>query len=204
MMDTATVFVIDDDPAVRDSLTLLLEQEDFAVETFASGEAFLAASRPIARACAIVDIRMPGIDGLSLHAELTRRGIALPVLFLTGHGDIPMSVRAIKAGAVDFLTKPVTGADLLEGVRAALRESERLHSQTEVNLTAQAVLESLTSREREVMQLAVSGLANKEIGQHLGISYRTVEIHRARVMRKTGAKTLLDLAAIARAGGLGD
>jgi FixJ family two-component response regulator len=202
MNGNATVLVVDDDLAVRDSLTLLLEQEDFAVESFASAEAFLAACRFAPRSCAIVDIRMPGMDGMQLQAELSRRGVLLPVIFLTGHGDIPLSVRAIKAGAVDFLTKPVTGAALLESVQAALVESERLSTQSEANQTATARLACLTAREREVMALAVEGLPNKEIARRLGISHRTVEIHKARIMHKTGAETLLDLARIAEAGGL--
>ncbi len=202
MKNKATVFVVDDDPAVRDSLALFLEQEDIAVEAFDGAEAFLAACRPASRGCAIVDIRMPGMDGLRLQTELSKRGILLPLIFLTGHGDIPMSVRAIKAGAVDFLTKPVTGAALLESVRAALSDCERLTSQAEVNQTAATCIASLTEREREVMALAVDGLANKEIARRLGISHRTVEIHKARIMHKTGADTLLDLARIAEAGGL--
>jgi len=202
MTAAATVFVVDDDPAVRDSLTLLLEQEDVVVESFASAVAFLAVCRPAPRCCAIVDIRMPGIDGMQLQAELTRRKLLLPIIFLTGHGDIPLSVRAIKAGAVDFLTKPVTGAALLESVEAALLESERLSSQAEENQSASDRVASLTEREREVMALAVDGMPNKEIARCLGISHRTVEIHKARIMHKTGAETLLDLSRIAEAGGL--
>ena len=202
MRANATVFVVDDDAAVRDSLTLLLEQEDFVVEAFASAEAFLAACRPTQRSCAIVDIRMPGMDGMQLQSELSKRGIALPVIFLTGHGDIPLSVRAIKMGALDFLTKPVTGSALMQSVQAALLESERLGSQSELIQNAAARIASLTEREREVMVLAVEGLPNKEIARRLGISHRTVEIHKARIMQKTGADTLLDLARIADTGGL--
>jgi len=201
-MANATVFVVDDDAAVRDSLTLLLEQEDFVVEAFACAEAFLAACRPTQRSCAIVDIRMPGMDGMQLQSELSKRGIVLPVIFLTGHGDIPLSVRAIKMGALDFLTKPVTGSALMQSVQAALLESDRLNSQSEVVQSAAARIASLTEREREVMALAVEGLPNKEIARRLGISHRTVEIHKARIMQKTGADTLLDLARIADAGGL--
>jgi len=204
MTADATVFVVDNDPAVRDSLALLLEGEDFAVHTFDSAESFLAGWRPLPRSCAIVDIRMPGMDGLQLQEELARRGVPLPVIFLSGHGDIPMSVRAIKAGAVDFLTKPVTGSGLLESVQAALAESDRLATRTEANQTAATRLAALTQREREVMLLAAEGLPNKEIARRLGISHRTVEIHKARIMHKTGAETLLDLARIAEAAGLRD
>ena len=202
MPATPTVFVVDDDPAVRDSLTLLLETEGINVEVFASGEAFLAAgSSWPPRSCAVVDIRMPGLDGMQLQTELARRGIPLPVIFLTGHGDIPMSVRAIKAGAVDFLTKPVTGTALLESVRAALLESEKLRLQAAASQTASSRVASLTEREHQVMLLAVDGLLNKEIARQLGISHRTVEIHKARIMLKTGAETLLDLARLVEASG---
>ncbi|HUY04101.1 MAG TPA: response regulator [Rhodocyclaceae bacterium] len=194
--------MVDDDPAVRDSLALLLEEGNFAVETFDSADAFLAAGRPAPCSCAIVDIRMPGMDGMQLQAELSRRGVRLPLIFLTGHGDISLSVRAIKAGAIDFLTKPVTGTALLESVQLALLESERLRTQAETMQVAAARVACLTEREREVMVLAVEGLANKEIARRLGISHRTVEIHKARVMHKTGADTLIDLARIAEAGRL--
>lgn len=193
-----TVFLIDDDASVRDALALLLEQEDITVKAFDSATAFLAAvDQTEPRSCAIIDIRMPDMDGMALQAELTRRGILLPIIFLTGHGDIPMSVRAIKAGAVDFLTKPVTRHDLLTSVHGALVESERLHAQHKANDEAQACLRCLTEREHEVMLLVIEGLTNKEIGRELGISYRTVEIHRSHVMQKTGAGSILDLARIA-------
>ena len=198
MMNSETVFIIDDDASVRDSLSLLFEQEEIAVKVFESAASFLAAvDQTEPRCCAIIDIRMPDMDGMALHAELIRRGILLPIVFLTGHGDIPMSVRAIKAGAVDFLTKPVTSHDLLNSVHGALLESERIYAQHKANDEAQACLRILTEREHEVMLLVIEGLTNKEIGRHLGISYRTVEIHRSHVMQKTGAGSVLDLARIA-------
>ncbi|MDD5403644.1 MAG: response regulator [Sulfuricella sp.] len=202
MSGKATVFIVDDDHAVRDALTLLLEQEDLAIETFESAEAFLAACRPVPRSCAIIDIRMPGMDGMQLQTELSRRGVLLPLIFLTGHGDIPLSVRAIKAGAVDFLTKPVTSAALMQSIQVALLESERLNSQAAINQMAATCVASLTEREREVMVLAAEGLPNKQIARHLGISHRTVEVHKTRIMHKTGADTLLDLARIVDASGL--
>ncbi|HUX83330.1 MAG TPA: response regulator [Halothiobacillus sp.] len=196
-----TVYVVDDDPAIRDSLTLLLAQEDISVVAFASANTFLdAIDQTKPRCCAIIDIRMPDLDGLQLQAEITQRGILLPVIFLTGHGDIPMSVRAIKSGAMDFLSKPVTGHALLESVHIALLESEQLLSRVEANHSARSSMESLTNRERDVMALAIEGLSNKEIARRLGISHRTVEIHRARVMHKIGAETLLDLVRIAEIG----
>lgn len=200
-MNTPTVFLVDDDSAVRDSLTLLLEEEGFAVESFDRAEAFLAVCPEADRGCAIVDIRMPGIDGLQLQEELAARHCALPLIFLTGHGDIPMSVRAIKAGALDFLTKPVTGEALLAAVRAGLAESERRSAEKAVNDSVASRLAMLTEREREVLALAVVGHPNKEIARRLGISHRTVEIHKARLMHKTGAATVLDLARLVEAGG---
>lgn len=197
------VYVVDDDLAVRDSLTMLLEQDGINTETFASANEFLSACGSLNQiACAIIDVRMPDMDGLELQAELAKRKIQLPIIFLTGHGDIPMSVRAIKSGAVDFLTKPITGRALKESVQAALAESEKLLTQSESINTAAKRLSSLTHREQEVMALAVTGLSNKDIARHLGISHRTVEIHKARVMHKTGTETLLDLAHLAENGKL--
>lgn len=197
-----TVFIVDDDPAVRDSLSLMIGQEGIAVETFDSAEAFLAIFSTPPCGCAIIDIRMPGMDGMRLQDELARRGSFLPIVFLTGHGDIPMSVRAIKAGAVDFLTKPVTRDKLLSSVRAAIQLGEQTLAQAAKINQTMARLADLTEREREVMALAVMGHPNKEIARRLGISHRTVEIHKAKIMHKTGAVNLLDLARIAQDGGL--
>lgn len=197
-----TVFIVDDDPAVRDSLTLMIEQEGIAVKAFDGGEAFLAAYQPGCCGCAVIDVRMPGMDGMSLQEEMVRREIILPIIFLTGHGDIPMSVKAIKAGAVDFLTKPVSREKLLASVRSALRESESMLAQAAHSQDARSRLAELTEREREVMVLAVAGCPNKDIARRLGISHRTVEIHKSKIMHKTGAGNLLELARIAHEGGL--
>lgn len=202
MTTPTTVFVVDDDPAVRDALTLLIEQDGLMVKAYPSAEAFLATCLGRCSGCIIIDVRMSGMDGLRLQEEIVRRGCALPVIFLTGHGDIPMSVRAIKAGAVDFLTKPITRDALMRSVHAALAESGSMLLQVATNRAARTRLVDLTEREREVMLLAVAGYANKEIGRCLGISHRTVEIHKARVMKKTGAATIIDLARIAEDGGL--
>ena len=195
-MTKTTVFIVDDDAAIRDSLSLMIEQENIAVQAFDSAETFLAAYQPECCGCAIVDIRMSGMDGLELHKALLKRNILLPIIFLTGHGDIPMSVQAIKAGAVDFLTKPVTREKLLNSIRAAIQQSETVLSENANHQEALSHLASLTDREREVMLLAVQGHPNKHIARQLGISHRTVEIHKSKIMQKTGAVNLLDLARI--------
>jgi len=198
----ATVFIVDDDSAVRDSLMLMIEQEGIKVETYNNGEDFLSVCHNGTYGCAILDIRMPGMDGMQLQQELNRRNIKLPIVFLTGHGDIPLSVKAVKTGAVDFLTKPVTRENLLSSVRSAILESQRLITQLESGQDAKSKLADLTEREREVMALAVAGSPNKEIARRLGISHRTVEIHKSKIMHKTGATNLLDLARIASEGRL--
>ncbi len=181
---------------------LMIEQEGIHVETYPSGEEFLDAFQISAPGCAILDIRMPGMDGMQLQQELNRRNIQLPLIFLTGHGDIPMSVKAIKAGAVDFLTKPVTRESLLSSVRTAIMESQRLIRELVNGQDAKSRLAELTEREREVMALAIAGAPNKEIARRLGISHRTVEIHKSKIMHKTGATNLLELARIANEGKL--
>lgn len=187
------IYLVDDDPAVRDSLALLLEEEKYEVHAYESADAFLTAAQPEWRGCAIVDLRMPAKDGLALQEEMAELGLLLPVVFLTGHGDIPATVRAMKGGAVDFLTKPVKAATLVASIRQALQVSESLDIQSQKSHAAQATVDTLTDREREVMQLVAKGRSNKEVARALGISHRTVEIHRARVMRKTGARSEMDL-----------
>lgn len=187
-MSTApTVYVVDDDAAVRDGLAAMFDAAGLTVRTYASAKEFLQAYRPDWTGCLVLDVSMPEMTGPELHAELNRRGAQLPVIFLTAHGDIPMTVNAIKAGAVDFLTKPADGAVLLKRVRAALARN------TEVS----ARLADLTEREREVMIRVAVGYASKEIARELNISHRTVEIHRARVMQKMKAGSVLELADIA-------
>jgi FixJ family two-component response regulator len=151
--------------------------------------------------CAIVDVNMAGINGLQLQEEMLKRGLRLPIVFLTGNGNIPMSVRSIKVGAVDFLTKPVTRERLLDSIRAAIQAGERVQAQVLKQQRARSLLADLTEREREVMSLAVQGYPNKEIARRLDISHRTVEIHKARIMHKTGATNLLDLARLVDIGG---
>ena len=195
-----TVFIVDDDAAIRDSLSLMIEQDNIAVQAFDSAETFLAAYRPKCPGCAIVDIRMSGMDGIKLHETLLERNILLPIIFLTGHGDIPMSVQAMKAGAVDFLTKPVSREKLLIAIRSAILQSERVISKNAIHQESLSYLATLTDRERDVMLLAVQGHPNKHIARQLSISHRTVEIHKSKIMQKTGAINLLDLARIAHEG----
>jgi FixJ family two-component response regulator len=196
----ATVFIVDDDAAVRDSIMLMIEQEGFKVQTFQNAEDFLAAYNNEIYGCAVLDIHMSGMDGMQLQQEMSQRNIKLPVIFLTGHGDIPLSVKAIKTGAVDFLTKPVTRDNLLSSLRSAIVESKRLICQLANGEVAKSRLADLTEREREVMALAIVGFPNKEIARRLGISHRTVEIHKSKIMHKTGATNLLELARIASEG----
>lgn len=203
-MDTSemTVFLIDDDPDVRDALTLLLKQDNLTVESFGSAYAFLDICHPEMQGCAIVDLNMPGMNGIQLQEELAQRDIPLPIVFLTGSGNIPLSVKAIKAGALDFLTKPVTHEKLLSSIQIALMESQRLQCRRKTNQHYQEILSVLTQRENDVMKLALEGQTSKKIANHLGISHRTVEIHKARLMKKTGAENILDLARIVQDAGV--
>lgn len=197
---TTTIFIVDDDPAIRDSLTLMIGQENFNVQTYASAEEFLGVTPSSGLGCIIIDIRMPGMDGMQLQEVLSQKKPLLPIIFLTGHGDIPMSVRAMKAGALDFLTKPVTREKLMTAVRSAIRDSQRMQSDNAHQQDAISRIAELTDRERDVLKLAIQGYPNKEIARHLGISHRTVEIHKSKIMHKTGAVNLLDLARIAHVG----
>jgi len=193
----STVFVVDDDIAMRDALAQLLEAAGLRVETHACGPDFLAAYGENRPGCVLLDMAMPGMTGLEVQEALKSRGVAIPILFLTGHGDIPMAVRAVQAGAVDFLEKPIPGAVLLERVKRALKldgEWRQLRGHTEA---IQQRCARLSTREREVMALAVSGLTSKEIARQLGISPRTVEVHRTHVMHKMDAANLAELVTMA-------
>jgi FixJ family two-component response regulator len=187
------VFVVDDDDAVRSSLRLLLKSAGLPAVGYASAREFLDAWQPEQAGCLILDVRMPGMSGIELQGELNRRGAIIPVIFISGHGDIPMAVEAIQHGAFDFLTKPFGDQDLLDRVQRALAtdaENRKLLTQREV---LRERLESLTPREREVLGLVTQGKANKVMAGDLGVSQRTVEIHRARVMEKMGANSLAQL-----------
>jgi len=196
------VYVVDDDEAVRDSMRWLLEANGFQVSSFASAEEFLARlPDPEPIACVLLDVRMPGMSGLELHEELVRRGSALPLIFITGHGDVPMAVSRMKKGAHDFLEKPFSDAQLRQLVTECLARAEAAHRDLRDGREANERIERLTGRERQVLELIVAGRLNKQIADDLGISIKTVEAHRANIMDKLGARTMADLMRIAlRAG----
>lgn len=191
------VYLVDDEPGMLKALTRLLKAEGFTVHAFTSAQAFLESYRPETLGCLVLDVAMPELTGLELQERLTRSGIPVPIVFLTGHGDIPMSVQAIKGGAVDFLTKPVRDDDLLRAVRAALQHAaEQRESIAGLALLRQRYA-SLTPRECEVMAHVIAGQLNKQIAADLGIGEHTVKVHRARVMEKMGVLSLADLVRVA-------
>jgi two-component system response regulator FixJ len=192
MAGAALVHVVDDDDAVRDSLTLLLESAGFAVRTYSSATALLAAL-PGINGCILTDVRMPEMDGLALQRHLAEAGVRLPVIVMTGHGDVPIAVEALKTGASDFLEKPFDDSQLLAAVTNAIAASERARDEVEAVADITRKLAILTPREREVLEKLVEGLPNKTIAYDLGSSPRTIEVHRARVMEKMGARSLPEL-----------
>ncbi len=193
MAEAPLVHVIDDDDAVRDSLSLLLKSEGFQVQTYDSAVGFVQSLPKQSLGCVLTDVRMPGMDGLELQRRLAELGIRLPVIVMTGHGDVPIAVEALKAGAADFLEKPFDDSQLLAAVTSALAASERAHAEEAAVTDILERLATLTPKEREVLDLLVTGLPNKTIAYDLGSSPRTVEVHRARVMEKMAARSLPEL-----------
>lgn len=187
------VFVVDDDASVRDAVKRLIESVGLRVETFGSTREFLDTKRPEAPACLVLDVRLPDVSGLEFQRDLAAAKFEIPIIFVTGHGDIPMSVRAMKAGAVEFLTKPFRGQELLDAIQEAIAKDRVAWNERAGMAELWSRYNSLTTREKEVLKLVASGLLNKQIGAELGTSELTVKTHRGRVMQKMGAESLADL-----------
>jgi len=193
----SVVFVVDDDTAVREALTSLFRAVDLRVEVFGSASEFLQSRLPNVASCLVLDIRLPGVSGLEFQVALADAGIHVPIIFMTGHGDIPMSVQAMKAGAVDFLTKPFRQQEMLDAVSRALAVDRKRRADEQRVSELRLLYESLTAREREVIALVSSGLRNKRIAADLGVSEVTAKVHRVNVMRKMQARSLADLVKMA-------
>lgn len=193
MTEAAVVFVVDDDPSVRSSLKFLISTVGLHVETFDSAEAALQKLTPDATACLVLDVRLRGLSGLDLQSELAARNSQVPIIFITGHGDIPMTVRAMKAGAVEFLAKPFRDQDLLDAVRVAVERDRARREQEKEIKDLQQRFDSLTSREREVISMVVAGKLNKQIADQLGTAENTIKVHRSRAMDKMHAESVADM-----------
>jgi FixJ family two-component response regulator len=192
-----TVFIVDDDAPLRESLRNLIRSVGLRVELFASAQEFLQSRQPDAPSCLVLDVRMPGLSGLDLQKQTSDAGLEIPIIFITGYGDVPMTVRAMKAGAVEFLMKPFRDQDLLDAIQQALERSRKAREQQAATKELRQRFALLTPREREVMERVVAGLLNKQIGAELGTSETTVKIHRHQVMEKMGAGSLPELVRMA-------
>jgi FixJ family two-component response regulator len=195
--DKAVVYVIDDDESIREALRSLLSTVGLDVRTYGSTRDFLDAKRPEVPSCLVLDVRLPGVSGLDFQAELNKSDINFPIIFISGHGDIPMTVRAIKAGAIEFLTKPFREQELLDAVQTGIQQDRQRRQNAAGMAGLQELLATLTTREREVMAHVVTGRMNKQIAADLGLSEITVKVHRGNVMHKMGAKSLADLVRMA-------
>ena len=200
--DQPIVFVVDDDASMRQALARLLQSVQLRVEVFASPQEFLQSERPNVPSCLVLDVRLPGLSGLDFQAELAKADVRIPIVFITGHGDIPMSVRAMKAGAVDFLAKPFRDQDLLDAVTAAIQRDQKRREHENAMTDLRAHFSSLTPREREIMALVASGLMSKQIAAEVGLSEITVKVHRSHLMKKMGARSVADLVRMAEALGV--
>ena len=197
------VFVVDDDPSVRRGLTNLFRSVDLRVEAFSSASELLQSKLPDVPSCLVLDIRLPGLSGLDFQIELAKANIRIPIIFMTGHGDIPMTVRAMKAGAIDFLTKPFRDQEMLDAVTTAIARDRSRREDEKLTLGLRTLFETLTPRERQMMALVTAGRMNKQIAAEIGLAEITVKIHRGHIMRKMGAKSLADLVRMAEALGIG-
>jgi FixJ family two-component response regulator len=193
----AIVFVVDDDPSMRKALSNLFRSVGLRAEVFGSARELLESELPEVASCLVLDIRLPGPSGLDFQAELAKANIQIPIIFMTGHGDIPMTVKAMKAGAVDFLTKPFRDQDMLDAVAIAIERDRERRKDEKIVAELRAVFETLTARERDVLALVASGLMNKQIAAEIGLAEITVKIHRGHIMRKMGARSLADLVRMA-------
>jgi FixJ family two-component response regulator len=195
--DQPIVFVIDDDASMRQALARLLQSVQLRAEAFASPQEFLQGVCPNVPSCLVLDVRLPGLSGLDFQAELARADVRIPIVFITGHGDIPMTVRAMKAGAVDFLAKPFRDQDLLDAVTAAIQRDQTRREHENAVADVRGHFSSLTPREREIMAFVASGLMSKQIAAEVGLSEITVKVHRSHIMKKMGARSVADLVRMA-------
>jgi RNA polymerase sigma factor (sigma-70 family) len=193
----AFVYVVEDDPSIRDAVHSLIQSVGLRAKMFGSAQEFLSSQLPDAPACLVLDVRLPGLSGLDLQRELSKAGIELPIIFITGYGDIPMSVLAMKAGAVEFLTKPFRGQELLDAIRQAIEQARTARQERVEREELGRRLDSLTPRQRQVMELVVAGLVNKQIAAKLGTSEVTIKVHRGQLMRKMRARSIPDLVRMA-------